>query len=150
MKKTDIKGRNTVALTKKRMAVISIGFLLFLSLLISNLFKLQITGYDYYTNKVYDQITTTSPLRATRGSIYDTNMNLLATTNTEWRIFISTRDIKKAEKGYYVTFKVFHKEEALMELTVYAADFEQAEQLKRNFLKDPSHVYATVAASLFV
>jgi stage V sporulation protein D (sporulation-specific penicillin-binding protein) len=98
MKKTDIKGRNTVAVTKKRMAVISIGFLLFLSLLISNLFKLQITGYDYYTNKVYDQITTTSPLRATRGSIYDTNMNLLATTNTEWRIFISTRDIKKAEK----------------------------------------------------
>ncbi len=62
----------------------------------------------------------------------------------------NTVDIKKAEKGYYVTFKVFHKEEALMELTVYAADFEQAEQLKRNFLKDPSHVYATVAASLFV
>ena len=33
-----------------------------------------------------------------RGNIYDSNMNLLATTNTEWRIFISTRDIKKAEK----------------------------------------------------
>ena len=37
-----------------------------------------------------------------------------------------------------------------MELSVYAADFEQAQQLKMNFLKDPSHVYSTVAAALFV
>ena len=35
-------------------------------------------------------------------------------------------------------------------LTVYAADLEQAEQLKSNFLKDPAHVYSTVAASLFI
>ncbi len=62
----------------------------------------------------------------------------------------NTVDIKKTEKGYYVTFKVFHKEDPLMELTVYAADFEQAEQLKQNFLKNPSHIYSTVAASLFV
>ncbi|MBQ8689168.1 MAG: PASTA domain-containing protein [Clostridia bacterium] len=54
--------------------------------------------HDYYTDKVYDQITTTSSLRAQRGNIYDTNMNLLATTNTSWRVFISTKDIKKAEK----------------------------------------------------
>lgn len=62
----------------------------------------------------------------------------------------NTVDIKKTEKGYYVTFRVIHKDDPLMELTVYAADFEQAEQLKHNFLKNPSHVYSTVAASLFV
>jgi hypothetical protein len=59
-------------------------------------------------------------------------------------------EMKKAENGYYVTFKVIHKEETLMELTVYAADFEQAETIKHNFLKNPSHVYSTVITSLFV
>lgn len=62
----------------------------------------------------------------------------------------NTVDIKKNENGYYVTIKVIYKEESLMELTVYAADFEQAEQIKHNFLKNPSHVYSTVAASLFI
>ena len=98
MKKTDIKGRNTVALTRKRILFIGVAFILFVSVLISNLFKLQVIGYNYYKDKVYDQITTTSPLRATRGSIYDSSLNLLATSNTEWRIFISTKDIKKTEK----------------------------------------------------
>ena len=37
-----------------------------------------------------------------------------------------------------------------MELTVYAADFEQAEQLKHNFLKNPSNVYSTVVSSLYI
>ena len=98
MNKPNIKGRNTVALTKRRILVIGIAFLLFTSLLLGNLFKLQITGYNYYKEKVYDQITTTSPLRANRGKIYDSNLNLLAASETEWRVFISTKDIKKAEK----------------------------------------------------
>ena len=98
MGKTYIKGRNTISKTKKRVLLISIAFLLFLTLLLTNLFKLQIIGHEYYKNKVYDQITTTSPLRAERGNIYDADMNLLATTNTEWRIFISTKEIKAAEK----------------------------------------------------
>lgn len=62
----------------------------------------------------------------------------------------NTVEVKKAENGYYVTFKVIHKEETLMELTVYAADIEQADSIKRNFLKNPSHVYSTVITSLFV
>ncbi len=98
MKKSDIKGKNTITLTKKRILVISTAFLLFTSFLLSNLIKLQVFKYDYYKEKVFDQITTTSALRAERGNIYDSEMNLLATTSTVWRIFISTRDIKKAEK----------------------------------------------------
>ena len=62
----------------------------------------------------------------------------------------NTVDFQKTDNGYYVTFRVNHKGETLMELSVYAADFEQAQQLKMNFLKDPSHVYSTVAAALFV
>ncbi len=98
MKKTQIPGRGKIVGTRKRATVILCTFLLFLVFLISNLFTLQYCLHDYYTSKVYDQITTTSALRAKRGNIYDSNMNILATTNTVWRIFISTKDIKKAEK----------------------------------------------------
>jgi stage V sporulation protein D (sporulation-specific penicillin-binding protein) len=98
MEEHTLKEKNTIPLTRKRIFIISTAFMLFCVLLISNLIKLQVVGFDYYKDKVYDQITTTSPLRANRGSIYDSGMNLLATTNTVWRVFISTRDIKKAEK----------------------------------------------------
>ncbi len=62
----------------------------------------------------------------------------------------NTVEIKELENGYHVTFKVVHKDDVLMNLTVYAADSEQARQIKQNFLKDPSHVYSTVITSLFV
>lgn len=94
--KNRIKGRNTIPRTKRRVIIVISAFLLFLSILLSNLARLQIFGYAYYKDKVQNQITTTSPLKANRGNIYDTNMNLLATTNTVWRIFISTKDIKRA------------------------------------------------------
>lgn len=62
----------------------------------------------------------------------------------------NTVEFTKTENGYFVTLRVIHKEEKLMELTVYAADFEQAEQIKHNFLKNPSHVYSTVVTSLYI
>ena len=39
--------------------------------------------------------------------LYDRNMNILATSKTSWRIFISTRDIKKAEKEKAMRSKIF-------------------------------------------
>ena len=98
MKRTDIEGRGTIVKTGMRVRIVLTAFLLFLVFLISNLIKLQIGLNTYYTDKVYDQITTTSTLRAERGAIYDSSMNLLATSNTVWRVFISTRDIKKATR----------------------------------------------------
>lgn len=90
--------RDSIAVTRKRIVLILTAFLLFLVFLISNLAKLQLSLNEYYKDKVYDQITTSSAMRAKRGNIYDKNMTLLATSNTVWRIFISTKDIKKAEK----------------------------------------------------
>ena len=98
MRKSEIPGRATIVRTRRRAIMIISAFLLFLSFLVSNLFKLQYVLHSYYKEKVYDQITTTSILRAERGNIYDSNMNPLAITNTSWRIFISTKDIKRAEK----------------------------------------------------
>ena len=98
MKRSEIEGRGTIVKTGKRVRTVLLAFFLFLVLLISNLIKLQISLNTYYTDKVYDQITTTSALRAQRGAIYDANMNLLATSDTVWRVFISTKDIKRASR----------------------------------------------------
>ncbi|MBO7304255.1 MAG: PASTA domain-containing protein [Clostridia bacterium] len=104
MSSFEIKGKNTLPITRKRVSCIALALILFVSYLIFNLFRLQILGNGYYTDKVFEQITTTAPLRANRGNIYDRNMQLLSTTNTTWRVFVSTRDIKNAEnasgKGY--------------------------------------------------
>ncbi len=103
MKKT-IRKKETFSTTKKRIIITGVALLLFTAYLFLNLIKLQVFGYDYYKNKVFDQITTTSPLQAERGNIYDSSMNVLATTNTEWRVFISTKDIKKAEKDSEINY----------------------------------------------
>ena len=80
--------------TRKRVFKISLAFILAALLLLFNVFRLDYLLYDYYRQKAFDQITTTSTLKAERGNIYDANMNLLATTETSWRIFVSTREIK--------------------------------------------------------
>ena len=56
----------------------------------------------------------------------------------------------RREDGYDVTFIILNKGTPLMKLTVYAADFDQADELKRNFLKNPERVYSTVVATLYV
>ena len=85
--------------TEKRASVILIAFALFLSFLIYNIFYLGFFKYQFYLERVFDQITTSSPMRAERGAIYDSNMNALALTETTWRLFISTKEIKKFEKN---------------------------------------------------
>ena len=87
------------ALTRKRILKTSVAFILFLSYLVFNLFSLQFVNYAHYKDKVFDQLTTSSTLKAKRGNIYDANMNLLATDKTVWRIFVSSREIKKQEKN---------------------------------------------------
>ena len=84
--------------TYKRTVAILLAFALFASYLLFNIFRLDYLKYDYYKDKTYDQVTTSSVLKAERGRIYDSNMNILAKSNTVWRIFVSTRDIKTAEK----------------------------------------------------
>ena len=84
--------------TKRRALTVLLTLGLISCLLLCNVFRLDVVLYDYYREKAFDQITTTSTLKAERGEIYDANMKLLATTKTTWRIFVSTREIKKASK----------------------------------------------------
>lgn len=73
-------------------------FSFFAVYLLYNIFYLSFIKHDYYVEKTYDQITTTSALKADRGEIYDANMNLLATNKTSWRVFVSPKDIRLREK----------------------------------------------------
>ena len=84
--------------SKKRILIVVSAFTIAAAYLISVIFRLDYFRYEYYKNKTYDQITTSSTLKAARGTIYDSEMRPLATSKTEWRIFISTRDIRKATK----------------------------------------------------
>lgn len=96
MLKSDLKPHKNK--TARRSAIILTSFLLAALLLLFNVFRLDYFLYGYYKDKAFDQITTTSTLKAERGNIYDTNMNLLATTKTSWRIFVSTKEISKKAK----------------------------------------------------
>ena len=84
--------------TFKRGSVLLIVLMLIACFLLFNVFRLDYLLYDYYKDKAFDQITTTSTLKAERGNIYDANMNLLATTATTWRIFVSTKEIASRSK----------------------------------------------------
>lgn len=89
----------TKRITEKRLITVLLIFTMSAGILLFNIFRLCYLNYDYYRDKTYDQITTSSVLKAERGKIYDSNMNILAKSDTVWRIFVSTRDIKKAEKA---------------------------------------------------
>ena len=100
--------KSDISLTKRktyrRCFIIMCTFTALAAFLLFNVLKLDIVLYDHYRQKTFDQITTTSALKAERGNIYDANMNILATTKTTWRIFVSTREIKKAGKKNKVDY----------------------------------------------
>ena len=93
-----MKGQ-TKKITERRIIAILLCLSLFAGYLLFNIFRLGYLKYDYYRQKTYDQVTTSSVLKAKRGNIYDSNLNILAESDTVWRIFVSTRDIKNESKN---------------------------------------------------
>ena len=87
---------NVVKVARKRSLALLIGFALFCSYLISVIFRMQVSSYEDYQQKVIDQITTSSVLKAKRGTIYDSSMNVLASSRTIWRVFLSPVDIAES------------------------------------------------------
>ena len=61
--------------------------------LIIRLFVLQIINYEYYQDKVIDNIQAETAVSAERGIIYDRNMVKLAVNHTVYRVYISPREI---------------------------------------------------------
>ncbi len=73
---------------------------IFMLFLLGRIFYMQVFKYDEFQKTVIDQITVSSTLTAQRGDIYDSNMNLLATNRTVWRLFISPKDIKEHSEKF--------------------------------------------------
>ncbi len=71
-------------------------------MLVGVLFNMQILGYEKYQQDVIDNLTVETKETANRGKIYDTNMNLLATNTTAYRIFISPADIQSTTYTNYI------------------------------------------------
>lgn len=88
----------------QRALFILIFFLIVSVILIYTLFDLQVMKYDDYQRQVIDQLTVETTVTPSRGKIFDTNGNLLASNKTVWLIFISPYDIANlkstAEKEY--------------------------------------------------
>ncbi len=72
-------------------------------MLIGVLFNMQILGYEKYQQDVIDNLTVETKETANRGKIYDSNMNLLATNTTAYRIFISPSDIQNTTYTNYIS-----------------------------------------------
>lgn len=93
--------RATDATVTKRATIIGIVMLALFGVLLFNILKLQTIDYEYYQNKVINQLTTEAEVVAERGKIYDRNGVLLATNVTTYRVFIAPRTIAatQADEG---------------------------------------------------
>lgn len=76
--------------------------LFFALALVLRLGYLMISQYDEYQNKALEQATTENVVSASRGTIYDRQMNILAVSTTVERVFISPFDIPKMSVGEYI------------------------------------------------
>ena len=84
--------------TGRRTMALILFFATALSYLGLRIFCLQVFGYESAQGKVLDEITVSSTLRAKRGDILDANGNVLATSRTVYRIYISPKNIARREK----------------------------------------------------
>lgn len=82
---------------KKRTRVVVLFLIVMFTAVSVRLFYLQILNYEKYQSEVIDQMTGETTVRAERGKIYDTNMNLLVTNTTVWRVFIDPSKITEYE-----------------------------------------------------
>jgi len=79
----------------KRAIFVMAFFVLVSVILIYALFDLQVLKYDNYQRRVIDQLTVETTVTPSRGEIFDTNGNLLASNKTVWLVFISPKDISE-------------------------------------------------------
>lgn len=59
-------------------------------------------------------------------------------------------EVEPCGSGYYVTFHIANADDDLMRITLYAADRQQVERMKDNFLTDPVRIYSGILASFII
>ena len=83
--------------TVKRSTIVAIALAAAFVYLLLHVLVIQTFKFEKYQEKVINQITTESSIKAARGKIYDCNGAIIATNVTAYRVFISPRGIKQAE-----------------------------------------------------
>ena len=83
--------------TVKRSTIVALAIGAAFIFLLLYILKIQTLDFEKYQEKVLNQITTESSIRAARGKIYDCNGAIIATNVTSYRVFISPRGIHAAE-----------------------------------------------------
>ncbi|MBP5256154.1 MAG: hypothetical protein J6Z80_03760, partial [Clostridia bacterium] len=141
---------STFAETKirKRSMFILLAVLIGWMILIFRLFQIQILSYDQYKANVLSNIQKTSTTKASRGEIYDSQMNKLAANYTVYRVFISPHDIEEDQEttiaaglseilgvDYYTILQKAQKKYRYDETILKKASDEQAEEVQK-FKKD--------------
>ncbi len=81
----------------RRGLVVLLLFLLIAFFVAIKLFKLQVLEYDFYQENVINQLTVETNVNPLRGTIYDTNGNVLATNKTVWILYLCPKNIKNPE-----------------------------------------------------
>lgn len=81
----------------RRSIVLLSVFLIISSIIIIKLFKLQVIDYEFYQTNVLDQLTVETNVNPSRGNIYDTNGNILASNKTVWILYICPKNIENPE-----------------------------------------------------
>ncbi|MBR7184787.1 MAG: PASTA domain-containing protein [Clostridia bacterium] len=84
---------------RRNAMIVLLFFIGAFALLSLRVLAIQVGDYARYQEIVIDQLTREAKINAERGDIYDTNMEVLATNVTVWRVFISPRDIAAAEEA---------------------------------------------------
>ncbi len=79
--------------TTSRATVLTMVFGALAIIVAIRLAYLQVYSYDYYKEQVMNEITMETEVNPERGTIYDTNGNILATNATVYLCFISPQDI---------------------------------------------------------
>ncbi len=115
-----------------RRSVILLGMAFFLfGLLLLRILLLQTVYYDHYQQKVLEQMTTESSVRAYRGNIYDRNGVLIATNISTYRVFISPASIQRAQGNHDAVDSDVRLDEMISEQLAELLDEDYAWVLKQ-------------------
>jgi len=87
---------NQMILRRTLFVLIVCGIVAFIPLTVK-LFQVMIINHDKYETMAVEQQTRENTVRAERGTIYDRNMNILATSITEYNVFISPNEMAQYE-----------------------------------------------------
>ena len=119
---------NRTILRRTLVLMVLCGIVAFVPL-IGTLYHLMITEHDYYNEKAIKNQTRSTNLTATRGVIYDANMNVLASSSTVETVFIDPNEIAQEMTKPENSNLLDHIARGLSEILDVSTDFvyKQAE-----------------------